>query len=122
MGQLKKGHDKDSRQKAKKLLQKSIRRDPHYRESYLSLAALQLYEEDMPDEALQTIDSGLSKFPQNRELEQMRLDATAMKQNLGHMVKVGAFGMEHLGDEGWRPTEATEKLLNKRRGWLKGGN
>jgi hypothetical protein len=118
LGQLKKGHGKDARSAAKTLLQKSIRRDPSYLESYLALAVLQLYEEDSPDEALLTIDSGLSKYPKNEELAQMRLDAMAMKENLGHMVKVGGFGLEHIGEEGWRPmddgSKNTETSLKKR--------
>ena len=113
LGALKKGHDEAHRQEAKRLLQKAIQKDPNLIASYLTLAALQLYQEESADESLQTIDSALVKFPKNRELEQMRMDALAIKQNLGHMVKVGAFGMQHLVDnEGWRPMEASaEKKL-----------
>jgi hypothetical protein len=116
LGHLKKGHGKDARSAAKKLLQKSIRRYPSYLESYLALIVLQLYEEDSPDDALKTIDSGLSMFPKNQELRQMRLDAMAMKENLGHMVKVGGFGLEHIGEEGWRPMDgaSNSSSLKKR--------
>lgn len=98
LGLLKKGDDQRTVRQAEKLLQKSIKRDPTFLPSHLSLAALQLFQQDCPEACLETIDSALKLFPNDPDLMQLQLDAEAVRQNLGHMVRAGSLMIPYLGD------------------------
>jgi tetratricopeptide (TPR) repeat protein len=87
---------------AEKLLRRSIKQDPMYLPSYLSLAAMQLYIEESAEDGLETIEKALNLFPNDKELLKMKMDAKAIQANLGNMVQAGAFASEYLGDAGWR--------------------
>jgi uncharacterized protein HemY len=97
LGLLKKGDDQRTVLRAEKLLIKSIKRDPTFLPSHLSLAALQLFQQDLPEACLETIDRALKLFPNDPELIQLQLDAKAVEQNLGHMVMAGSVTIPHLG-------------------------
>lgn len=102
LGCLKKGENKPTVNRAKQLLERSIKKDPHYLPPRLSLAALQLYQEQNHEEATVTIKQAQALFPNNKELDNMELDAKAMKANLGHMVLVGSAATTYLGDYSYR--------------------
>jgi len=101
LGCLKKGDGAQTWSQAKTLLQKSIKRDPTYLPSYLSLVALQLYQEEDHEGALETIREAKAKNPaackNNKDMRNLELDAVAMSSNLGHMVLAGSFASPHLG-------------------------
>jgi hypothetical protein len=98
LGLLKKEDDQRTVRQAESLLQKSIKRDPTFLPSHLALAALQLYQQDCPVACAKTIDRALKWFPDDPELIQLQLDAKAVEQNLGYMVKAGSITIPHLGD------------------------
>ncbi len=98
LGTLKKGDDKRTLRRAERLLEQSIRKEPTFLPSHLSLASLQLYQWDSPEECLKTIDRAYGWFPKNPELIQLELDARAVQENLGHMVRTGAVSIPYLGD------------------------
>jgi hypothetical protein len=98
LGLLKKEDNERAALQAEHLLQWSIKRQPTYRPSYLSLASLQLYQRDLPDECLKTIDRALLVFPNDPDLLKLQLDAKAVEQNLGNMTKAGLTTMPYLGD------------------------
>lgn len=102
LGVLKKGDDDRTIRQAERLLKKSIKRQPTYVQSHLSLASLQLYQKDSPEESLETIDAALEIFPNNKELLQLQLDAQAVQQNMGHMTTAGAVTVPYLGDTPFR--------------------
>jgi hypothetical protein len=91
-----------NRSNAKKLLLRSIKHYPNYLPSHLSLAAMQLYQEESIEDGVATVDAALKIFPEDKELLQMRMDAKAMEANLGHMILCGASASRFLGDAGWR--------------------
>ena len=95
---LKKGDDAPTRKQAKKLLQKAITNDPRFLPARLTLAAIQLYQEQKYQDATITIQEAQAIFPGNKELKNMELDAMAMKSNLAHMVLAGSFASTYLGD------------------------
>lgn len=102
MGILKKGDgSKKSRKVAKDKLKKSIAKDPKYGPSHLSLAAIQLYQEEVPKASLKTIEEALDVIPfsqikERKALKDLKLDAEAMDDNLGHMVQAGTFASPYL--------------------------
>ena len=98
LGLLKKADDQSTVRQAESLLQKSIQKNPTFKPSHLALAALQLYQQDCPEACVKTIDRALKWFPDDPELKQLQLDARAVQQNLGHMVKAGSITIPHLGD------------------------
>lgn len=104
LGCLKKGENKPTVHRAKELLKRSIKKDPHYLPPRLSLAALQLYQEQNHEDASITIKEAQALFPDNKELDNMELDARAMKANLGHMVLAGSAATKYLGDYSYRYT------------------
>lgn len=100
LGVLKKGDGDSTWEQAEKLFRKSVRKDPHYLPSYLSLIAMQLYRKEDHEAALLTIKKARAMFPtkrKNKELRDMELDARAMGSNLGHMVLAGSFASPYLG-------------------------
>ena len=103
LGVLKKGDDARTIQKAERLLKKSINRQPTFLPSHLSLASLQLYQKDSPEECLKTITVALEIFPENKELLQLQLDAKAVEQNMGHMATAGVVTVPYLGEIPFRP-------------------
>ena len=102
LGCLKKGENRRTVNQAKQLLIKSIKKDPKYLPPRLSLAALQLYQEQNHEDATVTIKETQALFPSNKELENMELDARAMKANLGHMVLAGSAATAYVGDYSYR--------------------
>lgn len=105
LGVLKKSDDDYTIRQAERLLKRSIKREPTFLPSHLSLASLQLYQQDSPDKCLKTIDVALTIFPKNKELLQLQLDAQAVQQNMGHMATAGAVNVPHLGDIPFRNTQ-----------------
>ena len=102
LGCLKKGENKPTVNRAKQLLERSIKKDPHYLPPRLALAALQLYQEQNHDDAAVTIKEAQALFPGNKELKNMELDVRAMEANLGHMVLAGSAATNYLGDYSYR--------------------
>lgn len=102
LGWLKKGENRHNVNQAKQLLKRSIKKDPNYLPPRMSLAALQLYQEQNHQDAIVTIKETQALFPGNKELENMELDAKAMKANLGHMVLAGSATTNYLGDYSYR--------------------
>jgi hypothetical protein len=96
LGCLKKGDDDQARIQANSLFRQSIKKDPKHLPSYLSLIALQLFHEEDHKGAMETIQDAKSKFPKNKDLQNLELDAKAMSANLGHMVLAGSFASPHL--------------------------
>jgi len=98
LGLLKKGDDDRTIRQAERLLKRSIRHEPAHLQSHLSLASLQLYQMDSPEECSKSLDYALTIFPSNEELLQLQLDAKAFQQNMGHMATAGAVTIPHLGE------------------------
>mmetsp|Transcript_7943 Transcript_7943/g.14446 ORF Transcript_7943/g.14446 Transcript_7943/m.14446 type:complete len:182 (-) Transcript_7943:276-821(-) len=98
LGVLKKGEDDLTIRKAERLLKKSIHRQPTYLPSHLSIASLQLYQKDSPQECLKSIDYALTIFPNNEQLIQLQLDAKAVQGNMKNMVTAGAVTVPYLGE------------------------
>lgn len=105
LGVLKKGDDDATIRQAERLLKRSIKRQTSYLPSHLSLASLQLYQQDSPEKCLETIDVALTIFPNDKELLQLQLDAKAVQQNMGHMATAGAVTVPYLGDIPFRQSE-----------------
>jgi len=101
LGCLKDGEDKEERDKAIELLEMSLRLDPLYLPSYLTLTAVYIYQDEDATSALKTLDKGLQRFPKNKDLLQLQLDAKAVQQNLQHMVRAGFFSSKYLGEAGY---------------------
>ena len=98
LGVLKKGDDDRTIRQAERLLNKSIRRQPTYLPSHLSIASLQLYQKDSPQECLESIEYALTIFPNNEELLQLQLDAKAVQGNMKNMVTAGMVTVPYLGE------------------------
>lgn len=69
-----------------------------YLPSILTLAAIQIYQEENATEGQQTVEKGLRLFPGNKDLLQLQLDCKAVAQNLGHMINAGFSASKYLGD------------------------
>lgn len=105
LGHLKKRDNAASRREAKALLREALKKSPQMLKAYLTLAAIEIYQEEDAKAGEETLRVAMKHFPGNKDLKQMDLDCKGVAQNMGHMVNAGLPSAKYIGDYMYRPIQ-----------------